>query len=240
MKPEAQLFCFTYAGGTAAFFDDLERDLPEYEVVKIEYAGHGTRYKEPFYQNYDELADDVTRIVQERWTGIPYALFGYSMGTVTLMEVLRRILRSDMPKPKHLFLAAHEPESRKQLRGMTDEQLEEWIRNRIIQLGAVPKQLLSNKSFWRTYLPIYKADYQIIGQHRFEELDVQTDIATTIFYSETDTPLATMQPWRDFFTGLCEFQRFNGQHFFIKEHHVQIGERIAADMRETTDEAKDA
>ena len=54
-----QLFCFTYAGGNASFFDGIERDLPEYELVKLEYSGHGTRHKEPYYQNFDELTDDI-------------------------------------------------------------------------------------------------------------------------------------------------------------------------------------
>lgn len=37
-----QLFCFIYAGGTASFFDDLEKDLHDFEFEKFEYSGQGT------------------------------------------------------------------------------------------------------------------------------------------------------------------------------------------------------
>ena len=46
MKP--QLFCYTCAGGTGAFFDTIEKDLPEMQLVKPDYPGHGSRRKEPF------------------------------------------------------------------------------------------------------------------------------------------------------------------------------------------------
>ena len=41
-----QLFCFTYAGGTAAFFNQLEAACAgKIDFVKLEYPGHGLRRK---------------------------------------------------------------------------------------------------------------------------------------------------------------------------------------------------
>lgn len=42
-----KLFCFTYAGGTATFYDDLKSILEHrgIEVIALEYSGHGERYK---------------------------------------------------------------------------------------------------------------------------------------------------------------------------------------------------
>ena len=35
-----KLFCFTYAGGTASFYEQIEDLLPKsIEVIKLEYAG---------------------------------------------------------------------------------------------------------------------------------------------------------------------------------------------------------
>ena len=48
-----KLFCFTYAGGTASFYEQIEDLLPKsIEVIKLEYAGHGTRRKESFYHDF--------------------------------------------------------------------------------------------------------------------------------------------------------------------------------------------
>ncbi len=222
-----QLFCFTYAGGTVAFFDGIEKDLPEYELVKLEYAGHGTRHKEAFYQDFDELADDIFRFFKERYSGGEYAIFGYSMGTITLVEVLKRILTdASMNTPSHVFLAAHEPHSKAELIGFTEDELDEWVKDRTIRFGAVPEKLLNNKSFWRMYLPIYRADYGIIGKYSFENLDLLTTIPATIFYSETDTPRTEIELWKKYFTGKCDFYQYEGTHFFIQNHHAEMADVI--------------
>ena len=70
MRNRLQIFCFTYAGGSAAFFDVIEKDLKGVDVVKFEYAGHGIRHKEGFYRDfYKELlrfkADRTITILQK-------------------------------------------------------------------------------------------------------------------------------------------------------------------------------
>ena len=89
-----RLFCFTYAGGSAAFFDEIEKDLEGIELKKLEYAGHASRHKERFYQDFNELGDDLFQIIKSCLQG-SYALFGYSMGSIALVEVLRRIAGID-------------------------------------------------------------------------------------------------------------------------------------------------
>lgn len=222
-----QLFCFTYAGGNAAFFDVIEKDLPEIELVKLEYSGHGTRHKEPYYQDFGELTDDMFRLLRERYSGEAYSFFGYSMGTIALAEVLKRIIAdSMMENPSHVFLAAHEPHSKAELVGFTDDELDEWVKDRTIRFGAVPEKLINNKSFWRMYLPIYRADYSIIGKYRFEDLSLKTSIPATVFYSETDTPRREMELWKKYFTGDCEFFQYEGTHFFIRNHHEEMADVI--------------
>ncbi len=222
-----QLFCFTYAGGNASFFNVIEKDLPEMEVVKPEYAGHGTRHKEPFYRSFDELSDDMFRLLKEQYSGERYALFGYSMGTITLVEVLKRILSdSRMNNPCHVFLAAHEPHSKTELFGYSEEKLDDWVKDRTVRFGAVPETLINNQSFWRMYLPIYRADYSLIGKYSFENLSLKTTIPATVFYSETDTPRTDMELWKKYFTGDCTFYEYEGTHFFIQTHHTEMTEII--------------
>lgn len=223
MQNRPQLFCFTYAGGTTAFFNDIEDDLKGVELVKLEYAGHGERYKEAFYSSFDELAEDMFCRLKGRYNGGIYALFGYSMGSISLVEVLKRILAdTSMMPPAHIFLAAHEPHTKSELLGYTSNALDEWVKERTIRFGAVPEQLINNKVFWRTYLPIYRADYTLIGQYDFERLGLKTRTPTTVFYSESDTPLSEMKKWEKYFAGECRFYSYPGTHFFIREHHKEM------------------
>ena len=201
-----QLFCFTYAGGNASFFDVIEKDLPGIDLIKLEYAGHGNRHREPFYESFDELADDMFAQFCDRRNEADYALFGYSMGTISLSEILKRILADkSMIAPSHVFLAAHEPHSKAELAGFTPEELDEWVKARTIRFGGVPEKLKDNKSFWRMYTPLFRADYSIIGKYKFENLELRTDIPTTVFYSEEDTPFVEMKQWENYFVGDCDF-----------------------------------
>ncbi len=223
-----QLFCFTYAGGTAAFFDEIEKDLKGIECVKLEYSGHGTRHKEEFYSDFDELADDMLNLIKCSYKGGDYGLFGYSMGSISLVEVLRRIKDSGMQLPSNLFFAAHEPNIKAELLEYSIDKVDEWIKDRIVKLGTVPVQLLNNNVFWRTYLPLYRADYMLIGKYKFEKLDINMNVPATIFYSETDTPLNEMREWERYFP--CNYFQYQGNHFFIQEHHEEMGKVIRSKM----------
>lgn len=228
MQNKPQLFCFTHAGGTVSFFDVIEDDLDGIELVGIEYAGHGERHKEDFYKDFDELAEDIFHQLTKRYSGGEYGLFGYSMGSISLVEVLKRILVSDIKKPTNIFLSAHEPHTKSELLNFTADEPDEWVKQRTIRFGAVPEKLLNNKVFWRTYLPIYRADYTIIGKYQFELLEMKSDIPSTVFYSETDTPLAEMKLWEKYFP--CEYHQFAGTHFFIRGHHTEMADIIKHKM----------
>ena len=223
-----QLFCFAYAGGSASFFDVIEEDIPDIEFIKLDYAGHGKRHKEPFYDNFDQLSDDCFRLVSEAQNGEDYGLFGYSMGSITVVEILKRIEATiGIKKPSHVFIAAHEPHSKSELIGYSDSKLDEWVKERTIRFGGIPEKLIHNNSFWRMYLPIYRADYSLIRKYRFEDLNLCTDIPVSIFYSEKDTPKTEMELWKKYFTGVCGFHQYDGTHFFIQEHHKEMAEVIS-------------
>ncbi len=226
-----QLFCFTCAGGNASFFSEIEKDLPDLEIVKLEYSGHGSRHKEKLYDNFDELSSDMLSQISHFYNGGKYALFGYSMGSVSLVETLKKIVCEEMlPIPIHVFLAAHEPYTKSELLGFSPRKLDDWVKERTIKFGAVPNKLIYNSSFWRVYLPLYRADYTIIGKYDFNKLTIEFKIPATIFYSETDTPYKDMLLWTKYFIDTCDFYRFDGKHFFIQQHHSEMADIIRSKL----------
>ena len=223
-----QLFCYTYAGGSASFFDIIANDIFDIELVATEYAGHGERRKEPFYSDFGELADDMFKLFKDHYSGGEYSFFGYSMGSIVLVEVLKRVIDAGFPMPKNLFIAAHEPHKKAELSDYTGDRLDEWVKDRTVKFGAVPAKLLDNKAFWRVYLPLYRSDYKLISNYEFERLDLKVSVPTVVFYSEKDTPISEMLLWERYFP--CEFFRFDGNHFFIQQHHEEMGRIIMDKM----------
>lgn len=228
-----KLFCLTYAGGNAAFYDNLEKQLADcIDFIKFEYSGHGKRHKEKFYSSMEELADDAYKYLSQSIVDSDeYAIIGYSMGSIGAIELLKRILQENFKLPKRVFLAAHEPHTKTELAGFDSDENEELVKERTIKFGAVPEQLISNHSFWRMYLPIYKADYSIIGKYSFENLTIETDIPATVLYSRTDTPFDEIEKWTKYFVKECQFVEFIGNHFFIQNNI----EKVAGVIRDVLD-----
>lgn len=228
---ERHLVCFTYAGGSASFFDPLKPYLdPSIRLISLEYAGHGKRMKEPFYRDFRELAGDlylqIRAVLTDRQE--PYALLGYSMGSISVVEVLRKILaEGELSPPAHVFLAAHEPHTKSELQGFSSGELDNMVRERTVRFGGIPETLINNRSFWRMYLPVYRADYSMIGKYDFDGLDLRTELPATVFYSEEDTPLNDVKQWKKYFTGECVFRRFTGNHFFIQKHYQKVADIIS-------------
>ena len=227
-----QLICFTHAGGTSAFFDKLEKDLPDYEMIKLEYSGHGKRYKEVLFHNIDELVEDLLGIIKSDYILDSYALMGYSMGSIVLIEVLKRIINDpNMKNPIHVFLAAHEPNSRSELVGFTDNELDYWVKERTLKFGEIPEKLENNTIFWRIYLPVYRADYCIICNYNFENIRLSSTIPATVFYSDSDTPKYNMELWRKYFIGDFKLYNYCGSHFFINDYHLDMSKVIKLRMQ---------
>lgn len=228
-----KLFCLTYAGGNAAFYDNLEKQLAGcIDFIKFEYSGHGRRHNEKCYSSMEELADDAYKYLKQAIEdNDEYAIMGYSMGSIGAIELLKRILQEEFKLPKRVFLAAHEPRTKAELAEFDNDDNEELVKERTIKFGAVPKRLISNRSFWRMYLPIYKADYSIIGKYSFENLMLETDIPATVLYSRTDTPLVDIENWKRYFVKECQFVEFTGNHFFIQDNI----EKVAVVIRDALD-----
>lgn len=223
------MFCFTFAGGNASFYDELEKEIGNsIDVIKVEYSGHGKRHKEPFYYSFDELSDDIYPLIKEKVSadGLPYAIMGYSMGSIAASVILKKIIDEDeITLPRHLFLAAHEPVSRHELEGVADDEVDGYVKERTIQFGDVSDELLYNATFWKVYLPIYRADYGMISRFDFEDLKENISVPTTLFYSESDTPYSVMKGWKKFYPNI-EFIDYKGSHFFIREHTKEMSEVI--------------
>lgn len=233
-----QLFCLSFAGGTAAFYDALSAHLaPEVQVVALEYPGHGARIREPLSNTFAQLTNALYPTFRETYTGGAYAFMGYSMGSIAAVEMLKRILsEEDVPLPCWMFLAAHDPHNKAELAIYSGYEADDLIKERTIRFGGVPPRLQNNRSFWRVYLPLYRADYAMIGRYDFANLDLRTNIPATVFYSPTDTPLKEISLWRNYFTDRCELVEYSGSHFFIHEHSEEMAEIIKKRLRQIRDD----
>src|SRR5215831_8066939 len=100
------LFCFPYAGGSAAVFNKWNQYLdPNIELVPVELAGRGRRIHEALYKDVAAITEDVFNIVNEKIAGAPYALFGHSLGSMIAYELGQKIRDLCLLPPIHIFFS---------------------------------------------------------------------------------------------------------------------------------------
>ena len=105
-----QLFCVPYAGGSARVYRNWRREFPDgTEVIPLEFAGRGSRAKQPFPDSVPEAALELAETVRERATGAPYVLFGHSMGSLVVFEMAVALRALGMPAPALVVVSARNP-----------------------------------------------------------------------------------------------------------------------------------
>ena len=218
MRP-TQLFCLPYAGGSPEFFDGLKQFLDEnISLTAMEYAGHGKRLKEPAYADFRELAQDMaSRIREQRVPDTDLVLFGYSMGTIGVYEMLAENLLGE--QPVHVFLASHEaPDGHWDSKRYLDMSDEEFL-DAMKQFGGfdgVDAKMLRNRFFRRMYFNPIREDYRLLGNYPANHR-ASFPMDTTMFYAPSDIPAALVRGWDSFFEGDSEYVELGTNHFFLKD-----------------------
>ena len=227
LNKQLQLFVFPYAGGSIESFRSFSQLIDErIDVVIIEYAGRGTRAKEPLASSLDILLEDAINYASERRDiSVPYAIFGYSMGSIFAYEVLRR--QALQGKNLHTFICAEiSPKERAMEFSKVEKPSDEMILNRARRLGGVDERIVKNRRFFEIYMKPMISDYKLLYEYRFQAIKdkIKTDI--TFFYSEADTPLKSIQTWEDLIEGKFDFFEFGNNHFFINEYYGEMAKIV--------------
>ncbi len=228
-----QLFCIPYAGGNADCFDGLKKYLPqEVELVAFDYAGHGARGGEDFYPTFDDMVRDMAMKLNgcfkpERKT----VIFGYSMGSVVVYEMVARgLVKAEITR---LFLAAHEAPGE-------DWGSAEYVKlddlafaHKMMEFGGFDKfqdRFLENRHFRRMFFEPIRQDYRLIADYKRNH-DIRPDVPVTFFYAPGDVCREDALKWSSRFAEEPEYIEIGNNHFFIKEYPMELAELITERLK---------
>ena len=223
MSKDIQLFILPYAGGSIASFKRLTGLLDEHiDVITVEYPGRGTRAKTQLVSTFEDLLRDAIDYCRaRRKPDLPYAIMGYSMGSVLAYEIVARGALNDMPK--HIFIAAEvSPKDRAQELRKVENPTEERIIERARKLGGFDDGLLTNKRFFDIYMNPMMSDYRLFFQYRFSGISEKINANTTVFYCEKDMPYDDVCKWEDLMDGVFDYHEMGENHFFINQHYEEM------------------
>lgn len=224
MDKKIQLFILPFSGGKAAQFNKLTAEIDDrIDVILIEYAGRGTRIKEPFFEDYNSFIDDVRDCIEKKRNKlIPFAILGYSIGGIFAYDLLAKERLAEYPS--QVFIGACDNNSDPGEKLSSLPEIEFW--DRIIALGGVHQKLITNKKFLRLFSKTMRADFYIGEQYIYSEENTKIACPLDIMYCEEDTPLDDVKKWCDVSIHDIEFHEFFGGHFFILNHYKRVAELV--------------
>jgi medium-chain acyl-[acyl-carrier-protein] hydrolase len=153
-----RLFCFPPAGAGASVFRNWPTALPRtIEVCSIQPPGREARIREPasipFSSAVDSIASEIAQL-----TGLPFAMFGHSLGGLLSFEVARLLCSNFGLSPVHLFLSvSRAPHAEKRLPPLHLLPDEEFTRE-IIQYGLLPQAVFEHPDLKAFLLSLFRAD----------------------------------------------------------------------------------
>ncbi len=230
--PHLRLFCFPYAGGSAAVYRSWPTALPSHvEVCAVRLPGREARLAEPAFTRADDLVTAVAEAL-EPLLDRPYALFGHSLGALAAFELARELRRRGRALPVRLLVsgarAPERPNPDPPLGHLSDEDFLAEVRRRY---DAVPGAVLENPELVQLLLPSLRADFAVAETYSYrDEPALDCPISA---YGGLDDPRVReddLRAWEKYTTRPLDLRMFSGDHFFLHAVEPAVQRAISEDL----------
>ena len=233
-KPNPQsrlrLFCFPYAGGTAAVFRSWSQYLPsEIELCAVQYAGRGSRLAEPLGEDVMEVLNGVYQDLQP-FLKKPFAFFGHSMGALVSYEFARRLQREEQPGPFQVFVSGCSAPHVRELKSTYNLPEPEFIAE-LRHLQGTPEEVLDNAELMQLMMPIIRADFKVSQTYEYVPgPPLECPIRAFGGLKDEMVPREEVEAWSEHTGGSFRAQMLPGDHFFLNTSESLLTRIIAQEL----------
>ncbi|MBP1971657.1 hypothetical protein J2Z83_003809 [Virgibacillus natechei] len=102
-----KLFCVPHAGASASIYYKWLHylDSSMIELIPLELKGRGTRLDESYYVDFEDMLNDLYKMVINSLSDEKYMVFGHSMGTYDAFQLESMIENNNGISAEHMFLS---------------------------------------------------------------------------------------------------------------------------------------
>jgi surfactin synthase thioesterase subunit len=189
----ARVFLIPYSGCGAGMYRRWPHQRDAVEYLPVELPGHETRFAEPNFTTYQQLAKMMVGGL-EAHLDVPFAFFGHCGSALAAYEVSAELTRTGMPAPAQLFVSsevAPQDGPAGRFLSMNAAELAAELELLIRELGGTPTAELVE-----LYLEVLRADVETNKRYVVPEPYRLSCPVTAIGWTEDDEiPYATMGGW---------------------------------------------
>jgi surfactin synthase thioesterase subunit len=188
-----RVFLIPYSGCGASMYRRWPRRHGGVDLLPVELPGHETRFAEPNFSSYQELAKSMV-IGLEPHLDVPFAFFGHCGSALAAYEVSAELIRAGMPAPARLYVSsevAPQDGPAGRFLSMDDDELGAELHKLITELGGKPSAELV-----ALYLEVLRADVETNKRYVMPDPFRLSCPMTAIGWTEDDEiPFSTMGGW---------------------------------------------
>jgi surfactin synthase thioesterase subunit len=221
----ARLVCFPYAGAGASAFRLWAAGLPNtIEVLAAQLPGREGRFREPPARDWKSLVGEAVQGLQPH-LGLPYALFGHSMGAALVLAITREIERRSVQQPRHLFVSGWPAPGREArwTRAARSLQDEDFLGELARRYGSLNGTLLDEPEVRDVVLPTLRADIEVLeGSAQGPQDPVSCPLTVYGGTADPSTTPEDLQAWQDTTSGPFRIKLIPGGHFFLNDRREEL------------------
>jgi medium-chain acyl-[acyl-carrier-protein] hydrolase len=231
LKTSLRLFCFPYAGGGAAIYNNWLRRLPEsVELFVAQLPGRGSRTRETPFTKAGNLVEELAVAIKP-YTDKPFAFFGHSMGAILAFELAHQLRQNYRLEVSHLFLsgrrAPHFRDADKKIYQLPEPQFLEELQ----RLDGTPREVLEHAELMQLLIPVLRADFEVCQTYVYLPKP-PLDCSITAFggLQDGDVTREHLEAWRSYTRASFALKMLPGGHFFLNTSETILLEQISMEL----------
>ena len=225
-NPTIKLFCFPFAGGSAANYMSWVKYLPsDVELIAVQLPGRANRFNETPFDDMSELIRELI-LPLKREANAPFIFFGHSLGSYLAYAAALKLQESHSPLPEHIICsgsgAPHISRRKENLHQLSSSAFIQ----RLKALNGTPSEILENKELIELMAPMLKADFQIADEYLPDKTQLHSPMTVFMGSSDSDVAPERVKAWQELSTYHCPVDYFEGDHFYLLNNEGIVLKRI--------------
>jgi len=231
MSDKIVLYTIPFAGGSSFSYSDWNKYLDRnIELVNLDYSGHGKRMDEDLINSFDEVVDDMLKLIINHVDKSKFMIYGHSMGGMVAYYVSHILQDNFHMNPNCLFIGGcpspkfFSCDRKKYERNMIIEQM--------LKDNRIDLEIAESDEFNSIIYPIIENDYNMLCRNFdgiFNELLFNITICLGGLKDDTVDSLG-IQDWNNYISRVV-YRLVDDAHYFNESSSEVVCNIINKTMR---------